>query len=80
MLIPTKIQLDKKHYDFIKLACKNLHYKSLSDYVRQAIENKMQEDRKRLRAKKRREAMEMIGSEPYENVFESIEADDFESR
>jgi Arc/MetJ-type ribon-helix-helix transcriptional regulator len=40
MLIPTKIQLDKVHYDFIKLACKDLHYRSLSDYVRQAVEKK----------------------------------------
>ena len=80
MLISTKIQIDKAHYDFIKLACRDLHYKSLSDYVRQAIENKMKEDRKRLREKIRQAAMEMIGAEPHENVFESIEGDDFESR
>jgi Arc/MetJ-type ribon-helix-helix transcriptional regulator len=80
MLIQTKIQLEKTHYDFIKLACRDLHYRSLSDYVRQAVENKIKEDRKRLRAKKRQAAMEMIGSEPYENVFESMEGDDFESR
>jgi len=53
MLVPTKIQLDKAHYEFIKLACRDLHYRSLSDYVRQAVENKMKEDRQRLRAKKR---------------------------
>lgn len=80
MLIPTKIQLDKTHYDFIKMACKDLHYRSLSDYVRQAVENKMKDDRKRLRAKKRQAAMEMMGAAPYENVFESIDGDDFESR
>ncbi|MEJ2025394.1 MAG: crotonobetainyl-CoA--carnitine CoA-transferase [Deltaproteobacteria bacterium] len=80
MLIPTKIQLDKTHYDFIKMACKDLHYRSLSDYVRQAVENKMKDDRKRLRAKKRQAAMEMMAAAPYENVFESIDGDDFESR
>ena len=80
MLVPTKIQLDKSHYDFIKLACKDLHYKSLSDYVRQAVENKMIEDRKRLRANKRQAAMEMMGATSYESVFESIEGDDFEVR
>ncbi len=80
MLIPTKIQLDKAHYDFIKLACRDLHYRSLSDYVRQAVENKMKEDRRQLRAKKRQAAMEMMGAEPNQNVFESIEGDDFESR
>ena len=80
MLIPTKIQLDKVHYDFIRLACRDLHYKSLSDYGRQAVENKMKEDRSRLRAKKRQAAMEMIGALHHENVIESIEGDDFESR
>jgi len=30
--------------------------------------------------KKRLAAMEMIGNHPYENLFESIEGDDFESR
>ena len=80
MLIPTKIQLDKAHYDFIKLACRDLHYKSLSDYLSQAVENKMKEDRSRLRAKKRQAAMEMIGTEALVNVFESSEGDDFESR
>jgi len=33
-----------------------------------------------LRAKKRQAAMEMIGASPYENLIESIEGDDFESR
>ena len=80
MLVPTKIQIEKAHYEFIKLACRDLHYKSLSDYVRQAVEDKMKEDRQRLRAKKRQKAMEMIGAAHYENLFESIEGDDFEIR
>ena len=78
MLIPTKIQLDKAHYDFIKLACRDLHYKSLSDYVRQAIEKQDERGSKTASGKRRQAAMEMIGAEP--NVFESIEGDDFESR
>ena len=80
MLVPTKIQLDKKHYDFIKVACRDLHYRSLSDYVRQAVENKMKEDRKRLRESKRQAAMEMMGPATHDNIFESIEEDDFENR
>ncbi len=80
MLVPTKIQLDKKHYDFIKIACRDLHYRSLSDYVRQAVDDKMKEDRKRLRESRRQAAMEMMGSGFHENVFESIEGDDFENR
>lgn len=80
MLVQTKVQIDKKNYDFIKKAYKELHYKSLSEYMREAINAKVQEDRKRLRNLKRMAAMEMIGKATYENLFESIEGDDFENR
>ena len=80
MLIPTKIQLDKKKYDFIKHAHKTLHYKSLSEYIREAVNIKIEKDRKRLREFKRVAAMEMIGKTDYDNVFESIEGEDFENR
>ena len=80
MLIPTKIQIDKKNYEFIKQVYKKLHYKSLSEYVREAVYTKVEEDRKRLRELKRKEAMEMIGRAPYDNVFQSIEGQDFENR
>ena len=80
MLIPTKIQIDKKNYEFIKQAYKKLHYRSLSEYVREAVNTKVEEDRKRLRELKRITAMEMIGRAQYHNVFESIEGEDFENR
>ncbi len=80
MLIPTKIQIDKKNHEFIKQVYKDLHYKSLSEYMREAINTKVEEDRRRLRELKRRAAMEMIGRAPYNNVFESIEGEDFEKR
>ncbi len=80
MLIPTKIQIDKKNYEFIKQVYKELHYKSLSEYVREAVYTKVQEDRKRLRELKRKTAMEMIGRAPYDNIFQSIEGQDFENR
>jgi len=80
MLIPTKIQIDKKNYEFIKQAYKDLQYKSLSEYVRNAVNTKVEEDRKRLRELKRTAAMEMIGRVQYDNVFESIEGEDFENR
>jgi len=73
MLIPTKIQIDKTNYEFIKEACKTLHYKSLSEYMREAINTKVAEDRKKLRELKRITAMEMIGRASYDNVFESIQ-------
>ena len=80
MLIPTKIQLDKKSYEFIKQTHKQLHYRSLSEYMREAVNTKVAEDRKRLRERKRIAAMEMIGRAPYDNLFESIEGEDFENR
>ncbi len=80
MLIPTKIQMDKKHYEFIKHARRELHYKSLSDYVRHAVKIKVEDDRKKLRALKRKTAMEMIGRAPHDNFFESMEGQDFENR
>jgi Arc/MetJ-type ribon-helix-helix transcriptional regulator len=80
MLIQTKIQIDKKEYEFIKQAYKELRYKSLSEYIRKAVHTKVEEDRKRLRELKRKAAMEMIGRASYDNVFESIEGEDFENR
>ena len=80
MLVPTKIQIDEKVYNFIKQTHKELHYKSLSEYMREAVNTKVEEDRKRLREQKRTAAMEMIGRAPHENLFESIEGEDFENR
>jgi len=80
MLVPTKIQIDEKVYNFIKQTHKKLHYKSLSEYMREAVNTKVEEDRKRLREQKRTAAMEMIGRAPHENLFESIEGEDFENR
>ena len=40
MLIPTKMQIDKKNYEFIKQFYKELHYKSLSEYIRKAVHTK----------------------------------------
>jgi metal-responsive CopG/Arc/MetJ family transcriptional regulator len=80
MLIPTKIQIDKKIYEFIRQTHKKLHYRSLSEYMREAVNTKVEEDRKRLREQKRIAAMEMIGRGPHGNLFESIEGEDFENR
>ena len=80
MLIPTKIQINKKNYEFIKQTHKKLHYRSLSEYMREAINTKVEEDRKKLRELKRMAAMEMIGKVSYDNLFNSIEGEDFENR
>ena len=82
MLIQTKFQIDRGDYAFIKTAHKTLNYKSLSEYMREAVHFKVEADRRRVREVKRYKAMEMIGksSNTYENIFESIEGEDFEVR
>jgi len=80
MLIQTKIQIEPENYEFIKKVYKELNYKSLSEYMRQAVKAQIREDRKRLRALKRQQAMEMIGQGPYPNQFEDIEGENFERR
>ena len=80
MLIPTKIQIDKKNYEFIKQVHKTLNYKSVSEYILEAVNAKVERDRKRLRELKRKAAIEMIGKAPYNNIFESIEGKNFENR
>ena len=80
MLIQTKVQIDKESYDFIKKVHKGLNYKSLSEYVREAVRAKIREDRKRVREQERIAAMKMLGKSPSGNLFESIEGDDFEDR
>jgi len=80
MLVQSKVQISQEDYEFIKKIYKDLRYKSLSQYMREAVNNKVREDRKRLRELKRMAAMEMIGKAQYDNLFESIEGEDFESR
>lgn len=48
--------------------------------MREAINAKVNEDRKKVRELKRRNAMQMIGKVSYNNIFESIESEDFENR
>ena len=79
-MIQTKFQINQEDYEFIKKVYKDLHYKSLSEYIREAVTAKAKEDRKKLRELKRMKAMEMIGKTSYENLFESIEGEDFENR
>ena len=79
-MIQNKIQIDEKDFEFIQKAYKLLSYKSLSHYMREAIQAKVREDRKKLRAIQRSVAMEQIGCGVYENRFESLEGEDFENR
>ena len=80
MLVQTKVQIEKESYDFIKKTHKDLKYKSLSEYVRDAINAKIREDRRKIREDKMASAMEMFAEAPVDNLFESIEGEDFEER
>ena len=80
MKVTQKVQLEEKDLDFIEAVFSILEYKSKSEYMREAILAKIREDQKKLREMKCREAMEAYSEEAPENVFESIEADDFEGR
>ena len=76
----AKLQIDSEDYEFIKETHKQLNYKSLSEYIRQAVKEKIKTDQKRLRELKREEAMEMIGKGTYENLFDSLDGEEFENR
>ena len=71
MSVRTNIQMDEKDYAFIKSAYKEIRYRSISEYLRDAIAAKIEQDRKTLRQSKRIEAMEALAGVPYENAFES---------
>ena len=79
-MVQTKLQIDSEDYEFIKETHKQLNYKSLSEYIRQAIKEKIKTDQKRLRELKREEAMKMIGKGAYENLFDSLDGEEFENR
>jgi Arc/MetJ-type ribon-helix-helix transcriptional regulator len=76
----AKLQIDSEDYEFIKETHKQLNYKSLSEYIRQAVKEKIRTDQKRLRELKRQEAMEMIAKGTYENLFDSLNGEEFENR
>ncbi len=80
MLVQTKVQIDKESYDFIKKTHKELKYRSLSEYVRDAVSAKIREDRRKIRDRERASAMELLGEAPVGNLFDSLEGEDFEER
>lgn len=80
MLVQTKVQIEKESYEFIKKAHKELKYRSLSEYVRDAINVKICEDRRKLREMKMASAMEALAQAPVQNLFESLEGEDFGAR
>lgn len=80
MLIQTKIQIDQEDYLFIKKFHKRLDHKSQSEYMRSAIKQKVKADQMRLRDMKRKQALKMIGDEPFNDLFESSKSEGRETR
>jgi len=79
-MVPSKVQLEKEDLEFIEKLCSILKLKSKSEYMRAAIHERIRADKRRLREMKRQKAMEAYGGAAVENLFESIEAADFEKR
>jgi Arc/MetJ-type ribon-helix-helix transcriptional regulator len=79
-VISRKVQLRKEDLELIEEVCSVLQYKSKSEYMRVAIQEKIRADKRKLREMKRQAAMAAYGQAGPEHVFESIEAEDFEDR
>lgn len=73
-MVPQEVQLDESDLEFIEAACITLDYKSRSEYVRSAIQEKIRTDRRKLRELERQQAMAAYGDD-FDVVFESIEAE-----
>ena len=79
MMVPQKVQLAEPDLEFIDNACRILGFKSKSEYMRTAIQEKIRADKRRLREIRRRQAMAAYGDD-FDVAFDSIEAEDFEDR
>ncbi len=78
-MIQQKVQLNEEVLAFIETACAELSYRSKSEYMRKAIEDKVRADKRRLRELKRQQAMAGYAAD-FEVAFETIEAEEFEDR
>lgn len=79
-MIPLKVQLAEDDLEFIEQACSALNYRSRSEYLREAIQKKIETDRALIRELKRQEAMKAYGRGHLEDAFEAIAGEDFEDR
>jgi Arc/MetJ-type ribon-helix-helix transcriptional regulator len=78
MLLQKKVQIAEEDWGFIDKATRLLNYKSKSEYMRQAILEKIQNDKRKLREMKRQLAMKGYSGTDFENIFEELEGDGFE--
>ncbi|MCJ8347592.1 ribbon-helix-helix domain-containing protein [bacterium] len=80
MLVQKKIQIDQKDWSSIEELVTTLNYKSKSEFMRQAILEKIRSDKKKIKELKRQSAMQNYFQDNLENIFEDIEGDGFEDR
>jgi hypothetical protein len=77
-MIQKKIQLAEDEWDFISSATEFFNYKSKSQYMREAILEKIKRDQRIIREMKREEAMTSYSGEDPENIFKDLEGEEFE--
>ena len=80
MKVTQKVHLEPEDLEFIDRVCESsLPYGSKSEYMRAAIQEKIQADKRRLRELKRQKAM-MGYAKGQEDAFESLAGEPFEDR
>jgi Arc/MetJ-type ribon-helix-helix transcriptional regulator len=80
MLLQKKVQINKEEWEILEQLVSCLNYKSKSEYIRQAIQEKIRRDKAQFRELKRQAAMKGYGDSDWDNSFEEIEGEDFEDR
>jgi len=79
MKVTQKVHLEPEDLEFIDRVCESLHYGSKSEYMREAIRQKIRADKRRLRELKRQKAMKGYTKQD-EDFFESLAGEPFEDR
>jgi Arc/MetJ-type ribon-helix-helix transcriptional regulator len=74
-----KVQLDPEDLEFIDRVYKSPHYASKSEYMREAVQQKIRVDKRKLREVQRHEAMKGYLRQDAA-LFESLAAEPFENR
>lgn len=78
-MVPQKVQLSESDLRFIETAYEALNFKSKSEYMRVAIQERIRADRRRLRELRRRQAM-LAYDDDFDVAFKGLEGEDFEER
>ena len=72
--------MEPEDLEFIDRVCESLHYGSKSEYMREAIREKIRADKRRLRELERQRAMLKGYAKHDQDIFESLAGEPFEDR